>query len=394
MKILLVFLGNEPLRPISVNYAVYTRGLQELGYEVLTVCRPGLEAGCEFPLVVPPHEDEFRSVDYWRSFGADAAIALTWLRFGEELGAMRAAGLKTINLTDSDGYATPRSHPGEWLKRMTIYHRGQMKLRTAIFWLKRYLRPREDIERVLLCLEESDSAILHSTASIANLRKFTDRFPDKHLERKLHLVPYPINDLFCEADVTLKPRVKRFVAVGRWDDPQKAAGLLVRTLERYAEQGGTAEVAICGRKGDAVFGPLVKRYPQFKYLGTQTREQMLELYLTSRSVLFTSIWETGPIAVGEALASGCSLVGVPLMNFVTYHLVGPYGRCSPDRDPQKLAEAMDAEMRSWDAGERRPEEIARFWRARLNARTVCRELLATVGIGQTLQNTSDKGELV
>jgi len=120
-----------------------------------------------------------------------------------------------------------------------------------------------------------------------------------------------------------------------------------------------------------------------------TRAEMRELYVTSRAVLFTSIWETGPIAVGEALASGCSLVGVPLMNFLTYHLVGPYGRCAPDRNPQRLADAMAAEMHSWDAGERRPEEIARFWRARLNARTVCGELLATVDIGQPAQNASE-----
>lgn len=381
MKVLLVFLGNEPLKPISVNYAVYTRGLQALGCEVLTVCRPGLEAGCDFSLVVPADEDDFRNVDYWRSFDADVAITLTWLRFGEELAAMRTAGLKTINLTDSDGYATPRSHPAEWFKRMTIYHKSwNLWLRTGLFWAKRYLNPTEDFERVLLCLENSDAVILHSTASIENLRRFTDRFPERHLERKLHLVPYPINELFCQADVMMQPRKNRIVCVGRWDDPQKQAGLLVKTLERYAEQGGTAEVAIVGRKGEAWFGALVKRYPQFQYLGTCTQSEMLELYLTSRAILFTSLWETGPIAVGEALASGCSLIGVPLMNFVTYHLAGrPFGRCSPDRSARGLADAMAAEMRSWDEGERNPKEIASFWRARLNAPTVCRELLATVG---------------
>jgi len=380
MRVLLVFLGYVPLNTISVDYAVYTRGLQELGYEVTAVCRPGLEAGYEFPAVAPPHEDEFRDVGYWRSFGAVAAIVLTWLRFGEELRAMRAAGLKTINLTDSDGYATPRSHPLEFLKRMTIYHRSlPTKLRAGLFWLRLYLNSREDFERALLSLENTDSAILHSTASIANLRRFTDRFPERHFERKLHVVPYPINELFCEADPTPRPRANRLVAVGRWDDPQKAAGLLVRTLERYAEQGGKAEAAIVGRNGNAWFDSLTKRYPQFQYLGMRSREEMRELYLTSRAVLCTSHWETGPIAVGEALASGCSLVGVPLMNFVTYHLAGrPFGRCSPDRSPQGLADAIAAEMRSWDEGERRPAEIAGFWRAKLNAETVCRELLATV----------------
>jgi glycosyltransferase involved in cell wall biosynthesis len=382
MKVLLVFLNDVwNLSTDSLSYAVYAQGFRSLGLDVSAVCLPGRQIGYEDAVTVSNGEDDFRDVEYWRSLHADIAIVVTWLKRGEELSALRAAGLKVVNLSDSDGFATAWSHPDEWLKRMTIYqHSPQMKLRAAVFWLRRYLFPRNDIDAVGLNLRNSDSIILHSDAAVANLRRFSDRFPKEFSAQKFHVVPYPVNDMFCELDPTARFREDRIVAVGRWDDPQKDARLLVRTLERFAKQRDKTRVAIIGRGGDSFFVPLTVQCPQIQYLGTRTQTELRDLYLSSRAILFTSRWETGPIAAGEALASGCTLIGAPLMNFLTYHLAGPFGRCSPDRSAVLLAEAIDTEMQAWDRGERLPNEIAGYWRARLNATTVCRQLLATIDI--------------
>jgi glycosyltransferase involved in cell wall biosynthesis len=383
MKVLLVFLLSDvwKLTAISINYAIYEQGFRSLGVDASAVCLPGRQIGYEGAVTVANGEEDFRDVEYWRSLHADIAIVTTWCHYGEELSAMRAAGLKVVNLSDSNGFVTAWSHPDEWLKRIMIYQRSlQMKLRSAVFWLREYLFPRNDIERVRLSLRNSDSIILHSEAAVANLRRFSDRFPEDGSERKFHVVPYPVKDMFCELDPTARLREDRILAVGRWDDPQKDTPLLVRTLERFAKQRGKTRVAIIGRGGDSFFAPLTAQCPQIQYLGTRTHTELRDLYLSSRAILFTSRWETGPVAAGEALASGCTLIGAPLMNFLSYHLVGPFGRCSPDRSAVRLAEAIDAEMQAWDRGERLPNEIAGYWRARLNATTVCRQLLETIDI--------------
>src|SRR5262249_37077858 len=185
----------------------YAQGFRSLGVDVAAVCLPGRQIGYQGAVTVSNGEDNFRDVEYWRSLHADIAIVTTWLRYGEELSAMRAARLKVVNLSDSDGFATAWSHPDEWLKRMTIYqHSPQMKVRSAVFWLRRYLFPQNDIEMVRLSLRNSDSIILHSEAAVVNLRRFSDRFPEDGSERKFHVVPYPVNDIFCELDPAARLR--------------------------------------------------------------------------------------------------------------------------------------------------------------------------------------------
>jgi hypothetical protein len=259
-----------------------------------------------------------------------------------------------------------------------------LKLRAAGFWLRRYLfHGGREAEAVLDSIRLSDAVVLHSPGAVTNLRRLTDRCGEPGLADRLHVVPYPVNESFCDGDPLLAERANRVVAVSRWDDPQKDAGLMVRTLKAYYAAGGSAEVVLVGRHGEAWFGRLARQIPKIRHAGILAPAALRELLRTSRVILFTSRWETGPIAAGEALASGCTLVGPPLLNFVTYHLTGPFGEVSLNRSPKELATVLARELGRWDRGEREAATIALHWRARLHPVTVCQQLLDLLGLAST-----------
>lgn len=352
-RIALVWAAPARLVEITTRYEPYYRCFRAIGWDPVVVTTRQAAQGFSYPVHEVDDPARFRDPEFWAGFGAQAGLLITWLGLADELAAMQAAGLETIAVTDSDGYATSRSHPREWLRRMWLYQPTfGLRLRAAGFWFRRYLfHARREAREVLNSLQHSDVVVLHSPGAVANLRRFSERYGGHELRSSPRVVPYPIDELFCDPDPAVASRANRVVAVSRWDDPQKDARLMVRILEAYYTGGGTAEVVLVGRNGKPWFGSLPRRFPLVRYVGVQSREALRELFLTSRVILFSSRWETGPIAAGEALASGCTLVGPPLLNFVTYHLAGPFGEASRTRSPMELAAVLAREMGRWDRGD-------------------------------------------
>jgi glycosyltransferase involved in cell wall biosynthesis len=380
MRIALVWNAPARLRDISLRLELYAHGFEALGHEAVTVCSRAAAEGYTCPTIPCDDERALAREEFWRGVGADVALVITWHRMGDVLAALREAGARTINIPDSDGCVGVRAHFWETLERTIRYRPGWLaKANCFRYWVQRYLLGDARYTReVLESTRQSGKVLFAGRHARAAFRRFLDSCGEGRLDNEVRVMPlYPVAERFCELSVPTV-RAHRVVAVGRWDDPQKDAGLLAASVECYLSRGGQAEFVVVGRGGEGRFDSLGRRFAQVRYVGPQPQERVAELLRESRFVLFSSRWEGFPHTVNEALALGCTVVGTPIASLLSVCEDGRFGRVSPSRRPSDLADAIRLEMAAWQAGERAAEAIAAHWRAQLRPEAVCARLLREI----------------
>ncbi|MEM7582048.1 MAG: glycosyltransferase family 4 protein [Acidobacteriota bacterium] len=379
MKIALVWNHRSRLLDCSFRFEQYLVGFEALGHAATVVCDHDSAQGFDGPLHVVETADQLATPEVWRATGAEVAVIVTWHRMPEVLQAMQGAGLQVIAVTDTDGQMGLRTFPRLSLERMLVYQpspRG--RLRVFKYWLTQWIKgiwrtSPEDLE-LLASTRASDAVILGSTEARRNFRRFLHGAGAGGLCDRLHVVPFTIGDALLSCPV---PEHKRdcIVAIGRWDDPQKDAGLLAAALERFGETRPTTEVAILGRGGDAWFAGLERFAPRLRYVGVQQQEQVAHQLAEARSIVFSSRWEGCPHAALEALACGATVIGPAIPSLNSWADEGRFGTVTASRRPRALADAMVREMSAWDAGQRNAQDISRHWRQVLDPAVVCQAML-------------------
>ncbi len=233
---------------------------------------------------------------------------------------------------------------------------------------------REVLENAL----HSDVVLFAAGPSKEAFGRFLDACGRADLDARVRVAPlYPVAEMFYTLPVRTA-RADRVVAIGRWDDPQKDARLLATAVERYVRRGQRTEFVLVGRGGERWFSGLERRFAQVRYAGVLPHGEVANLMGGSRAVLFSSRWEGFPHTANEALALGCTVVGTPLPSLRGVCAGGRFGRVARSRRPADLADALEAELRTWEAGGRDPVGIAAFWRAQLRPEIVCARLLDEV----------------
>jgi glycosyltransferase involved in cell wall biosynthesis len=374
----LIWAATTRLSGITVRYERYVRGLRALGHDPLTVCLPAAAAGYPEPVALAPTEAALRDPEFYRPRRFEAALVMTWLGLPEIVAAVKESCPWVVSIADSDGQIGVRTHPGATFRRTVYQHsRFGMKLRAAKYWLQLYaLGPAEQDQPVLASAGPADRIAVCSSAAAAHLRRFFDSYRRPDLAGKVMAAPYPIDECYRTPEVPVR-RGNQVVAIGRWDDPQKDAGLLCRAADRFLSTGGRAEFLLVGPNGGRAFEALTRRWSQVRYLGPCPPDVVAEHLRNSRVLLLPSRWESGPIVLNEALASGCTVVGTDAIPSVVSACVeGGFGAASRGRSAAGLAQALRSEMSAWERGERNPVAIAAYWRPRFDPVTVCRELLA------------------
>jgi glycosyltransferase involved in cell wall biosynthesis len=97
----------------------------------------------------------------------------------------------------------------------------------------------------------------------------------------------------------------------------------------------------------------------------------------SRALLLTSRWESGPLVLNEALASGCTVIGpADVPSVLDACDGGEFGTAVRRRSAAAFADAIRVELARWEQGKRDPAAIAERWRPRFDPADVCRRLLA------------------
>ncbi len=382
MKIALVWNHRSRLLDCSFRFEQYLSGFRALGHQPVVVCDEASAEGFDGPLEVAGSAERFKEPDFWRRIAAEVAVIVTWHRMSTELAAMRAAGTRVISIADTDGRLSARTYPGAALERLMVYQESLIdRLRCLEYWLVRYLRElahgsEEDAEN-LASTRASNAVIFGHELAEQNFNRFLAGCGEQALGGRLAVVPFAIGGSFLSCPVP-ETKSDRIVAIGRWRDPQKNAGLLAGAISRLLDTRSSTEVVVLGDGGDRWFAPLARRHQAVSVVGVQAQEFVAHTLADSRSIVFSSRWEGSPHAALEALALGATVVGPRIPSLASWSEGGRFGTISGTRRPSSLARALSDEMTAWDAGRRTAVEISEHWRARLAPEIVCRRMLEAI----------------
>ena len=372
MRIQLVFNNPSRLADSSIRYERYIRGFQELGHDVATITTVASAEGVNWAETVP----DARSLldpSLWARLCPDLVLIPTWLGMADLLAVIRPHARRVVALADSDGYVGSRVHPWQTLSRMLAMQRSLGgKLRSAGWWVRQYLGADQSVDQTVLdSCRLCDRVVVFSPGATANLHAFFRFHRADDLAARVLVAPYPVEESF-EASPVATHREDQILAIGRWADPQKAAGLLADALAEFVRRREPSRAIVIGSGGEAVFGPLARAYPsRVDYRGVLPRAKVLELFDQSRVLLSTSQWESGPIVAAEAVLRGCSVVGAKsIPSFRQFSDTG-CGTVFATWSPRAVANAVREEARAWRDGRRDPNVIAAAWRGYFTPRTVC-----------------------
>ncbi len=379
MKLALVWNHRSRLLDCSFRFEQYLAGFEALGHSPVVVCDRASAQGFDGPLHVVEDAAQLTDPAVWRSTGADVAVIVTWHRMSAVLQAMRTAGLKVIAITDTDGQIGLMAFPQINLQRMLVYQTSWLdRLKCLKYWGTQILldstRASPEDQEFVASTRTSDAVIFGHAAARVNFQQFLRQAGADSLGQRLHVVPFTIGDALLSCPV---PAVKddRVVAIGRWSDPQKDAGLLAAALAKFLDRRATTEVMILGDGGDPWFTALAERHTRVQYLGIRQQADVARKLATARSIVFSSRWEGSPHAALEALASGATLVGPAIPSLDSWSETGRFGTVAASRRPRDLAYALQHEMEAWDDHQRDAHEISNHWRQRLAPAAVCQEML-------------------
>lgn len=366
MKIAIVWNHPSRLLDCSFRFEQYVAGCRALGHEpvIVTTRASAADGGFDAPITTVEDAGGFSDPDFWRRLGADVALVVTWLRMPEVLRSIRAAGTRVAAISDSDGQMSLIVHPRIGLERLLAYRSGGIDTaRRFKYWLTSQLRGRlrgsDEDRTVLESVRCSDVVTFCYRGAVELFRRLLAHYGEEGLLERVRIVPFTIGASYLVCPVP-ETKDERLVAMGRWTDPQKNAPLLAATLARFLERRPKAEVVVLGGGGEPFFRHLGERYPTFHYRGEARQEEVARHLASSRILLGTSRWESGPMAATEALALGATVVGNPIPSYTSYTDEGRFGRVSRRTSPRSLARALEDEMAAWDRGERDGRAIPRI----------------------------------
>jgi hypothetical protein len=381
LRIIVAFNSPTLISSSSIRYELYIKGLRSQGHDATLLTTKYSASGFTHAGEIVSDASAFVDPAFWRARRPDILILPTWMGMADVLGAVRPYCGRIVALTDSDGCIGARVHPLPVLLRMLSFHqRWADQLRSAAWFVRQYLwayRPLDD--SVIQSCQLSDRLVVCSPGARDNLRAFFAYYHRPELTDRVSVVPYPVDESF-ESNSLLQPleREDRIVAIGRWSDPQKDGSLLANALMRALKARPATRCAIVGAGGDNLFAGLTEFFPdRVEILGRQPQERVMGLLRSSRCLLSTSRWESGPIVASEAMLCGSTLVGPEsIPSFSQFCRDGDCGTLFSRRSGSAVGQALITELLAWDKGRRDPEAIASRWRGQFAAPAVCQKLLA------------------
>jgi glycosyltransferase involved in cell wall biosynthesis len=377
MRIGIVWPEDLPLARVSIRLDRYAQGFQALGHEVIVIARQAAMENWTWPVHVVPDRAALYDSALWSSLRLDVAILFTWLIEDELVKAVRPHVQRLIAIPDSDGIVGVRVYPWAMLGRMWVWQQSALdRVRAARYWLFQALGlDRRADDRFLTICRLADQMVVFSPGASEHIARFVAYHGEAGLADRISVAPYPVDPTFERADVH-QVRKERVVAIGRWDDPQKDVGLLVKGLRALLGSGRSTQVSVIGPYGGVAFRSLLSKYPgNVEYLGRVSQDGIREILARSRCLLSSSRWESGPIVAAEALLCGCTLVAPASIPSFRHFVSQGGGTLFARRSASELAAALATELTAWEHGQRHPESIAAHWRGQFTAPVVCARIL-------------------
>ena len=369
----------------SRDTGLLCRGLQDAGAECRAILAGAPRAGDE-PDLIRASAAELADPGWWQGLGADAVALHTWSReeYTGILRAIRGAGLQVVLIQDGTGVTGPLGTWADWIRESWYFrHRHGGGLGGALWFAARmahghtlrlggFERSRERQ------FELADLIVVPSPRALEGYRKLANRL-EGNPASKLRLLPHPVAPWFKRDGA---PKENLIVSVGRWTDHwQKRPDLLGACLEQCLRSRPAWKAEIFGDPGEALSrwyqgldAPLRSRV---KLAGAVPNRQLAAAMDCAKISLCSSAYESFHIASGEALCSGCSVVGVDsaMTSSLSWFTGDGSGSLSNSLDAVGLAGALGKEISAWESGQRDPEAISLQWRGRLHAVEVARTLI-------------------
>lgn len=317
-------------------------------------------------------------VNFWENLKADTIVFYYGLRhYKKYFQALKAAHKKIIIKLDSDGRLW---YPLHYFSSQRFKHNSGLlrRLARAIKWsvpLWRRAIVRADFRQLAM----ADAIIIESPEARNNLIYLYNYWGQPELAEKTYVVPHPLEPLFTAGGLRSE-KENTIISVGRWDYPEaKNPKLLVKTLVNFLRSQKDYQAKIIG-SGDDVIKKLLDKYgsdlgDRVEILGHLTHEQLLLHLRTAKIFFMPSRWESFGLAAAEAVCCGCSIVGTPLEPLKYLSGQGLSGETAADFSPKPVFSALLLAAEKWERKEYNPEEIANFWRERLDRKTIAKEII-------------------
>jgi glycosyltransferase involved in cell wall biosynthesis len=325
--------------------------------------------------------EQMREAAWWKQWQADAVLLTSWAlpRYEPIARAIKDAGSKLILVLDTEGIVSPHVWPWRYLLQKYSTQKdagkwfpaGWALLKTAAASLR--MRHAGRIRH----LEHADLIVLPTPLAQQRYSRFLLAMKRADLISRLRWAPYAVvKEMTCEQSI---PRKNGIIAVSRWQAHQKNTPLLVRVLERVLAEQPRCSARVIG-SGSEVVQNLTRHWQadcraRLDIVGRVDHAKLADFYRDSQAFLCTSRHESFLIAAGEALCCGCSVVGDATIASMSYFAGMSSGTTSCDSSVDNLRDALMAEIKAWQSGQRDPAQISQAWQARLHADHVAETFL-------------------
>jgi glycosyltransferase involved in cell wall biosynthesis len=349
--------------------------------------RPPSLDGTTIPGLLEVPAIELVNPELWRKEKFDLVVMNTWgmPQHTPMLVAAKSSGANVVARLDTHGYNSPWC--GFWPYLRVSFYSFREHHNSAIAAIKAFSKtllyafPQLYDRKMLAHLSLADGIGIESQGAYKIFGGLLRSYKRHDLLEKLHVIHHPVIPEIENMEVSTRDeRDNCIVAVGRWNSPQKDAPLLIKTLAKSLASNPTWRADIYG-SGESELHKLVAKYAaNVKELihihGPKPHEQILQAYQMSKICLFTSRYESGPIAGEEALCLGCSLVGPPDVPSMHDLCAPQFGTLPSSRRSADISRALQSEITQWSSQQRDPISTSRSALEIYSAQAVCKQILS------------------
>ena len=380
------FIGNHSF--FARDSGLCCRGLQMLGVESRAIM-PGPERLDDEPDLIRTDYANLESSDWWRSLELGGLIFYSWSnpQYTPIARAIKQAGIRLMVNMDTGGLLTPRVEPSSFWYAVrstsTLRHGkivGSMVASVRVCWA--LLPWRRDLPR-LKHLEQADVIGAVSPVTASRISNFLSLYSRVNLVQRVKLIPNPVASYLRYTGTLKNPYI---LCVGRWEDPIKNLKLAVSTTVFALTRHSNYEVMFIGSGSDIVRS-MVDKLDVFKdkihVIGQIKHTELAKFYMMAQISLCSSLSEGGHTVSEEALCCGCTVVAPdsPTLPALKYYVSRQSGQLG-GRDVDSLGMALCNEIEKWEAGERNPMEISRYWCEQLHVDRIAQRMVMALGLDE------------
>ena len=382
------FLGSQIF--FDRDSGLMSRGLKSVGLEGRPISLGPAKDG-DWPKLIRATRTELENPAWWRQHQLDGLVFYSWgnPEYQKIADAIIGAGIRLVQVSDTHAVHSPVN---DWWAHLAAawYHHWYegttkkiLRTLTKIPFSHTIGIIRNDLPRARM-MDTGEFFLAATPMAAQRYRRMARILRGEKAAAKIRMIPLPVNFHFrFDPATAIEDEV---VAVGRWDHPQKRAGLLMETIRLAAMERPHTRFRIFG----GMTADLERWYDQLPsaakdrvfLMGKVSNLDLALAYGRARIMLVSAAYEGCHNASAEALCCGCSIVGTnnPFLGAIEWHTSKNSGRLADRNTPQALATALVNELHAWDSGHRQPEIFSQQWSEIFHPDQVARQILALYGL--------------